>query len=62
MQRRVQLTQASLALFQQTAGRAAVACFNARRSQRLLGALDKNEFTRAHLMHLANHWTETVRS
>jgi hypothetical protein len=22
------------------------------------GALDKAQFTRAHLMHLANHWTE----
>jgi Protein of unknown function (DUF1569) len=26
------------------------------------GALDKPAYTRAHLMHLANHWTEVVRS
>ena len=26
------------------------------------GALDKNDYTRAHLMHLANHWTELVRA
>jgi hypothetical protein len=26
------------------------------------GALDKNQYTRAHLMHLAHHWTELVRS
>lgn len=26
------------------------------------GALDKNQYTRAHLMHLANHWTEVVRA
>jgi hypothetical protein len=25
------------------------------------GALDKGQYTRAHLMHLANHWTEVVR-
>ena len=26
------------------------------------GALDKPQYTRAHLMHLANHWTEVVRA
>ena len=26
------------------------------------GALNKNDSTRAYLMHLANHWTELVRS
>ncbi len=26
------------------------------------GALDKAQFTRAHLMHLANHWAEVVRA
>jgi Protein of unknown function (DUF1569) len=26
------------------------------------GALDKPSYTRAHLMHLANHWTELVRA
>lgn len=26
------------------------------------GALDKAQYTRAHLMHLANHWTEVVRA
>ncbi len=26
------------------------------------GALDKTQYTRAHLMHLANHWTEVVRA
>jgi hypothetical protein len=26
------------------------------------GALDKGAYTRAHLMHLANHWTEVVRA
>jgi hypothetical protein len=26
------------------------------------GALDKDEYTRAHLMHLANHWLEVERS
>jgi hypothetical protein len=26
------------------------------------GALDKAQFTRAHLMHLANHWTELART
>ena len=26
------------------------------------GPLDKAQYTRAHLMHLANHWTELVRS
>jgi hypothetical protein len=26
------------------------------------GALDKPQYTRAHLMHLANHWTELVRA
>ena len=26
------------------------------------GALDKTQYTRAHLMHLANHWTELVRA
>ncbi len=26
------------------------------------GALDKTQFTRAHLMHLANHWTEVVQA
>ena len=26
------------------------------------GALDKAQYTRAHLMHLANHWTELVRA
>ena len=26
------------------------------------GALDKAHFTRAHLMHLANHWAEVVRA
>ena len=26
------------------------------------GALNKNEYTRAHLMHMANHWTELVPS
>ena len=25
------------------------------------GALDKTQYTRAHLMHLANHWTEVAR-
>jgi hypothetical protein len=90
------------ALFQQTAGRAAFAFFDARgamthaltdpipgapaldgvlgpAAERLLaalsafeahsgvlaphfayGALDKKEYTRAHLMHLANHWTVLV--
>jgi hypothetical protein len=96
--------QPKSALFQQTAGRAAFAFFDARGAMshslqepipgapalateleaaraRLLtalatfeahsgalaphfayGALDKNAYTRAHLMHLANHWTELVRS
>ena len=26
------------------------------------GALDKAQYTRAHLMHLANHWTDVVRA
>ena len=26
------------------------------------GSLDKAQFTRAHLMHLANHWAEVVRA
>lgn len=26
------------------------------------GALDKGQYARAHLMHLANHWTEVVRA
>jgi Protein of unknown function (DUF1569) len=26
------------------------------------GELDKAQYTRAHLMHLANHWTEVVRA
>jgi Protein of unknown function (DUF1569) len=26
------------------------------------GTLDKAQYTRAHLMHLANHWTEVVRA
>ena len=26
------------------------------------GALDKPQYTRAHLMHLANHWTQVVRT
>ncbi len=26
------------------------------------GALDKGQYLRAHLMHLANHWTEVVRA
>jgi hypothetical protein len=26
------------------------------------GALDKAQYTRAHLMHMANHWTEVVRA
>jgi hypothetical protein len=26
------------------------------------GALDKPQYTRAHLMHLANHWSEVIRT